>query len=82
MSVAEMATFAADATWTRPPLAWLRREIWTGWLALASPTLLHDVGDPPELRRLLDAAARRAVESGEREGVAASDFLRRLRNEP
>jgi len=51
-----MATFAADEVWLQEPLAGLRREIWTGWLALASPTLLQYVDNPPELRRLLDAA--------------------------
>jgi len=82
MTVAQMATFAADPPWTQPPLAGLRREIWTGWLALASLTLMGDVGDPQELRRLLDAAAQRAVDNGERDGAAASDFLRQLRDEP
>jgi len=82
MSVAEMATFAAGPTWTQPPLAGLRREIWTGWLALASPTLVDDVGDPHELRRLLDAAAQRAVDSEGGDSATAADFLNRLRADP
>ena len=82
MSVAEMATFAADPTWTQPPLAGLRREIWTGWLALASPTLLDDVGDPAELRRLLDAAAQHAADAEEGRGGATATFLDRLRADP
>jgi ATP-dependent Clp protease ATP-binding subunit ClpA len=82
MSVAEMATFAIDPIWTQPPLAGLRREIWNGWLALASPTLLDDVCDPQELRRLLDAAAQRAVDSEGGSGATAAEFLRRLRDDP
>jgi ATP-dependent Clp protease ATP-binding subunit ClpA len=82
LSVGAMATFATDEVWASEPLARLRREIWTGWLAIASPSLLQDIGDPQELRRVLDAAAKRAVDSGEREGAAAAEFLRRLRDEP
>jgi hypothetical protein len=82
MSVAEMATFAADPTWTQPPLAGLRREIWTGWLALASPTLLQDIGDPAELRRLLDAAAQRGADAQDGSDDATADFLNRLRADP
>ena len=74
-----MATFAADQVWSREPLAGLRREIWTGWLALASPTLLQDIGDPADLRRALDAAAQRALDAKEGDGSAAADFLDRLR---
>jgi hypothetical protein len=74
-----MATFAADPSWAQPPLAGLRREIWTGWLALASPTLLQDIADPQTLRRSLDAAAQRALDTAERDGTAAADFLSRLR---
>ena len=33
--------------WATEPLAGLRREIWVGWLSLASPTLFDDV-DPVE----------------------------------
>ncbi|HEX2702597.1 MAG TPA: Clp protease N-terminal domain-containing protein, partial [Solirubrobacteraceae bacterium] len=33
-----MATFAADEVWTNSMLSPLRREIWRGWLGLASPT--------------------------------------------
>jgi len=71
-----MAAFAADEVWARVPLAGLRREIWRGWVGLASPTLLDDVG-PLELRRLLDDAAGRASEGSENERARA--FLERLR---
>ena len=76
-----LARFAADEVSSEEPLASLRHEIWSGWLALASPTLLEDV-DPTMLRRVLDAAAKRArdVRSQEQEGV--EDFLRRLRADP
>jgi ATP-dependent Clp protease ATP-binding subunit ClpA len=75
-----MAAFAADDVWTNPILSPLRREIWRGWLGLASPTLLEDV-DPQELRRLLDeAAARATTHSAQHE--PAENFLRRLREEP
>jgi hypothetical protein len=73
-----MATFAADEVWSVPPLDRLRREIWNGWLALASVSLL-DVVDPVELRRLLDEAAKRAMDVSGREGGRVADFLRRLR---
>jgi hypothetical protein len=82
LSLAGTATFATDPAWTQPPLAGLRREIWTGWLALASPTLLDDVGDPAQLRRLLDGAAQRALDGGERDGAQVADFLKRLRADP
>jgi len=75
------AAFAADAIWSTEPLAGLRREIWDGWLALASPSLLEDA-DPAILRRLLDAAAESAVNDGGGGGARAEDFLRRLRDEP
>jgi ATP-dependent Clp protease ATP-binding subunit ClpA len=74
-----MAAFAADEVWSNPVLSRLRREIWRGWLGLASPTLLEDV-DPDELRRLLDeAAARASGQSAPHERV--ENFLRRLREE-
>jgi hypothetical protein len=82
MDLGAIATFAADEAWSRAPLAGLRREIWTGWLAVASPTLLEDIGDPRELRRLLDVAAQRAIDSDGGEGSAAAELLRRLRAEP
>ena len=74
-----MAAFAADEVWSTAPLAGLRREIWRGWLALASPALLDDV-DPDALREALDGAAQRAADGGRREG--AEEFLRRLRGDP
>lgn len=74
-----MAAFAADEVWMNPMLSRLRREIWRGWLGLASPTLLEDV-EPEELRRLLDAAAARAT-SGSMHDDQAETFLRRLRQE-
>jgi hypothetical protein len=82
MSVAEMAAFAADPTWSEPPLAGLRREMWTGWLALASPILMEDIGDPQELRRVLDAAVQRAVGTEGVHAAAIADFLSRLRDKP
>ena len=75
-----MATFAADEVWSREPLVRMRREIWSGWLAVASPTLLDDI-EPPELRRMLDAAARRALDRRESDRGRVEDFLRRLREE-
>ena len=75
------ASFAADEVWSAQPLAALRREIWSGWLGLASPTLLDEV-DPAELRRLLDGAAQRADDRRGRDRGQAEDFLRRLREEP
>jgi hypothetical protein len=74
-----MAAFANDAVWMSPMLSGLRRELWRGWLGLASPTLLEDV-DPEELRRLLDAAAARAT-GRTAEHEQAESFLRRLREE-
>jgi hypothetical protein len=81
LSEASAATFAADEVWSTPPLAALRRKMWSGWLAIASPTLLDDV-DPVELRRLLDGAAKRADDRRGRDRGQAEDFLRRLREEP
>jgi len=78
---ASAASFAADEVWSTPPLAALRREIWSGWLGLASPTLLDDV-DASELRRLLDGAAKRADDRRGRDRGQAEDFLRRLREQP
>ena len=73
-----MATFAADEAWSQAPLAGMRRELWAEWLALASPTLLDDV-DAAELRRVLDAAAQRALDRGGRDRGRVEDFLRLLR---
>ena len=73
-----IATFAADEAWLSPPLAGLRREIWRGWLALASPALLDEV-DPTGLRRALDGAAKRALDVSGREQGRVEDFLHRLR---
>ena len=73
-----IATFAADEAWSSPPLAGLRREIWSGWLALASPSLLEDI-DPVDLRRALDGAAKRALGVSGREQGRVEDFLHRLR---
>ena len=81
MSVAQMAAFAADEIWSSEPLVGLRREIWTGWLALASPTLIRDVGEPSQLRQQLDAAVARAVDGAEHDGGPAAEFLSRLRND-
>jgi hypothetical protein len=78
---AAMATLATDAAWTQPPLAGLRREIWRGWLALSSPTLLDDV-DPAELRTALDAAVQRALAPDAEPGKRAEHFLAQLRSEP
>ena len=78
---ASAASFAADEVWSTPPLAALRREIWSGWLGLASPTLLDDA-DASELRRLLDGAAKRADDRRGRDRGQAEDFLRRLREQP
>jgi hypothetical protein len=73
-----MAAFASDDVWQTGPLSALRRELWNGWLALASPSLLNDV-DPDELRRSLDAAATRALDASNTEHGRVQDFLRRLR---
>jgi hypothetical protein len=73
-----MAAFAADKVWSKPALAGLRREIWNGWLALASVSLLDEV-DPLALRRLLDKAAKRALNATGRERGRVEDFLHRLR---
>ena len=74
-----IAPFAADAAWASPPLAGMRREIWDGWVALASPSLLDDT-DPVELRQALDGAAKRALDGSGREHGRVEDFLRRLRD--
>ncbi len=74
-----IAALAADAAWSSPPLERMRREIWDGWLALASPSLL-DEADPVELRQVLDGAAKRALDASGREQGRVEDFLRRLRN--
>ncbi len=74
-----LATFAADAAWSSAPLAGMRREIWNGWLALASPSLLDET-DPVELRRTLDDVAKRALDTSGREHGRVEDFLRRLRH--
>jgi hypothetical protein len=81
LSEGAMATFAADEAWSTEPLTGLRRELWNGWLALASPTLLESV-DPADLRRALDAAAKRALDVSGREQGRVEDFLHRLRDEP
>jgi hypothetical protein len=73
-----IATFAADELWSSAPLAGMRREIWDGWLALASPSLLDTV-DPVVLRRALDGAAKRALDVSGRERGRTEDFLARLR---
>ena len=77
-----MATFAADEVWSQSPLVGLRREIWAGWLALAAPTLLQDIASPAALRESLDAAVNRALDTAERDGPQAADFLNRLRADP
>jgi hypothetical protein len=75
-----MAAFANDPVWEAAPLSGLRHEIWEGWLGLASPTLLEDV-DPDELRRSLDAAIARALESPGAAPARVGEFLRRVRGE-
>ena len=73
-----IAAFATDVVWETGPLQGLRREIWDGWLALASPTLLDDL-DPDELRRSLDSAVSRALAATNDEPGRVQIFLRRLR---
>ena len=80
LSEGSLATFAGDRVWAAELLAGLRREIWDGWLSLASPTLLDDV-DPSQLRRELDAAAARALDQRGGDRGRVEDFLRRLREE-
>ena len=75
----ELAALAADPAWSAPPLAGLWRELWSGWLALASPSLLEDV-EPLALRRALDAAAARAKAATGAERARVEDFLRRLQD--
>ena len=72
-----LAAFANDAAWLGPPLAGLEREIWSGWLAVRSPTLLDDV-DPRELRAAIDSALERVGDSSH-ERSRAEEFLRVLR---
>jgi hypothetical protein len=79
LSEGAIAALAADAAWSSPPLEGMRREIWDGWLALASPSLLDET-DPVELRHVLDGAARRALEVSGREHGRVEDFLSRLRD--
>jgi Clp amino terminal domain, pathogenicity island component len=81
LSDGAIATFATDEVWSHQSLAGLRREIWPGWLALASPTLLEDL-DPAEVRPLLDAAASRAADVSGRESGRVEDFLHLLRDQP
>jgi len=78
LSEGSLATFAGDHVWATAPLAGLRREIWSGWLSLASPTLLDDA-DPAVLRSALDAAAVRARDQRGGDSGRVEDFLRRLR---
>ena len=73
-----IARFAADEAWASAPLAGLRREIWTGWLALASD-VAPGRGRPGGAARALDGAARRALDVSGRERGRVEDFLRRLR---
>jgi hypothetical protein len=74
-----IAAFADDTAWSSAPLVGLRREIWNGWLALASPSLLDNT-DPVDLRHALDGAATRALDTSGREHGRVEDFLRRLRD--
>jgi hypothetical protein len=74
-----IAALAADTAWSSPPLEGLRREIWDGWLALASPSLLDET-DPVELRKALDGAAKRALEVSAGEPGRVEAFLERLRD--
>jgi hypothetical protein len=79
LDTAEMAALAADPAWEEPPLAGLGREIWRGWLAIRSPTLLDDA-DPRELRAAIDAVLARIGDSTE--GSRAEAFMRALREPP
>ncbi len=81
LSEGALAAFAGDRVWATEPLAGLRREIWDGWLSLASPTLLDQV-DPSQLRPALDAAAARAIDQRGGDRGRAEEFLRCLRAEP
>ena len=80
LGLAELAGFAADPIWSREPFTVVRREIWHGWVALASPTLLDDL-DPGELRRLLDGACERARSGEDHEGARLNQFLGRLQED-
>jgi len=72
-----LAAFATDAAWSAHPLAGLEREIWRGWLAVRSPTLLDDV-DPRELRAAIDGVLER-VGGSSHEHSRVEEFLRALR---
>ena len=74
-----LAALANDAAWSAHPLAGLEREIWRGWLAIRSPTLLDDV-DPHELRTAIDGALER-VSGSSQERRRAEEFLRVLRGD-
>ena len=74
-----LAAFANDAAWSAPPLAGLEHELWSGWLAVRSPTLLDDV-DPRVLREAIDGALERAVGSGLHRS-RIEEFLRALGEE-
>ena len=74
-----LAALANDAAWSAHPLAGLEREIWRGWLAVRSPTLLDDV-DPRELRAAIDGALER-VRGSSLERSSAEEFLRVLRGD-
>jgi hypothetical protein len=76
----QMAALATDPVWETAPLSGLRREIWDGWLALASPSLLDDL-DPDELRNTLDAAVSRACDASSAEPDQVQTFLQRLRGQ-
>lgn len=76
-----LAALANDPAWSAPPLAGLEREIWHGWLAVRSPTLLDDA-DPRALREAIDGALERASANGpsvQRDHVR--EFLRVLRED-
>jgi hypothetical protein len=75
-----LAALANDPAWSAPPLAGLAREIWRGWLAVRSPTLLDDA-DPHELRAAIDGLIARAEDGGGHHDRAA-DFMRALREPP
>ncbi len=75
----QLAAVANDPAWEAPPLAGLGREIWRGWIAVRSPTLLDDA-DPRDLRAAIDGLIARAQDGGElRERVDA--YLRALREQ-
>jgi hypothetical protein len=76
----KLLAFAADEVWTQEPLVGMRREIWNGWLVLASPGLLDQI-DARHLRRMLSQAVERAADVSGREHGRVEDFLRRLQHE-